>query len=129
MRKFVARQAQFFVFVGGGMLCALLDICVMQLLIRAGVGYQVGASVGFVSGLMLNYAFHKYLTFKAAENYHFVRYLCVVGINYALTMACVALGVLVLGDPEAHSALIGKLVSLPLVAVNGYLLSKYWIAR
>lgn len=129
MRKFVARQAQFFVFVGGGILCVLLDICVMQLLIRAGVGYQVAASAGFLSGLLLNYTFHKYLTFKGAETFNFLRYLCVVGINYAMTMACIALGVLLLGEPEAQSALIGKLVSLPLVAINGFLLSKYWIAR
>lgn len=129
MRKFVARQTQFFVFVGGGILCVLLDICVMQLLIRAGVGYQVAASVGFVSGLLLNYTFHKYLTFKSADNFNFVRYLIVVGINYGMTMGCIGIGVLVLGEPEAQSALVGKLVSLPLVAINGFVLSKYWIAR
>jgi hypothetical protein len=48
----------------------------------------------------------------------------VVGLNYLLTMGCVALAVALAGMP-----LLGKVVSLPLVSVSGYLLSKFWIFR
>lgn len=129
MRKLLLRQAQFLVYVTGGVLSVLIDIAVMRLLIDTGLHYPAAVSAGFVSGMLFNYTFHKCLTFKSADNFHFVRYLCVVGLNYLLTMACVWLGVALLGEPAAQSALIGKLVSLPLVAVNGFLLSKYWIAR
>ena len=130
MREFVARWTQFMVFVSGGVLCVLLDISVMQLLIGAGIEYQIATSAGFGAGLLLNYAFHARITFRAsATQFNFARYLCVVAINYVLTMGCVALAVTLLGEPQHTSALIGKLVSLPLVAVNGFLLSKYWIFK
>jgi hypothetical protein len=48
----------------------------------------------------------------------------VVGINYALTLGCVALAQTLAGMPLA-----GKIVSLPLVSINGYLLGKYWIFK
>ncbi len=130
MREWLARRAQFLVFVSGGVLCAVLDIGVMQLLIGAGVAYPLATTAGFATGLLINYAFHARLTFKArATPFNFLRFLCVVAVNYVLTMACVALAVTLLGDPAPQSALIGKLVSLPLVAVNGFLLSKYWIFK
>lgn len=130
MREFVARRGQFFVFVGGGVLCALLDIGVMQLLLRGGTGYQAATSAGFGAGLLLNYAFHARVTFKSsATPFNFLRYLCVVALNYALTLGCVALAVTLLGEPQQTGALIGKLASLPLVAINGFLLSKYWIFK
>ena len=50
--------------------------------------------------------------------------MCVVGLNYGLTIACVALTVALVDNPLA-----GKILSLPLVAVNGYLLSRYWIFK
>ncbi len=125
MLEFVRRRRQFLVFVAGGVLCALIDIGLMQLLIGSGVDYRAATTAGFAAGLLVNYAYHAKVTFQAqAGARNFARFLCVVALNYLLTMACVAVSVAVAGD-----ALPGKLVSLPLVAVNGYLLSKYWIFR
>lgn len=125
MLDFVQRRRQFFVFVAGGVLCALIDIGLMQLLIASGVDYRAATSVGFAAGLLVNYAYHAKLTFRAeASSHNFARFLCVVALNYLLTMACVAASVALVGD-----ALPGKLVSLPLVAINGYFLSKHWTFR
>jgi putative flippase GtrA len=121
--KLLSRQ--FALFVTGGLICALADIGLMQVLIMSGVTATAAASAGFAAGLLVNYAFHSRVTFNAAANpANFARYLCVVGINYLLTIACVALGQAVFDNP-----LVGKIVSLPLVAANGYLLSKYWIFK
>lgn len=125
MPERLAHPRQFAVFVAGGLLCAAVDICLMQLLLRAGAGAATAASAGFGAGLLVNYAFHSQVTFNASAGAAgFARYLCVVGINYLLTLGCVALGVHLIGMPLA-----GKLVSLPLVAVNGYLLGKHWIFK
>lgn len=125
MLEFLQRQRQFLVFVAGGVLCALIDIGLMQLLIGAGVDYRAATSAGFAAGLLVNYAYHAKLTFRAqAGTRNFARFLCVVALNYLLTMACVAISVAWIGE-----ALPGKLLSLPLVAVNGFLLSKYWTFR
>lgn len=116
---------QFAIYIAGGLLCAVVDIGVMQLLLRTGVHFTAATTAGFLAGLLVNYAFHSRVTFEtAAGAANFVRFLCVVGLNYMLTMACVSLAVALAGMPLA-----GKIVSLPLVSVNGYLLSKFWIFR
>jgi putative flippase GtrA len=125
MRKAMRHSRQFGTFIAGGLLCALVDIGVMQLLLRAGAHFTGATTAGFLAGLLINYAFHSRVTFgAAASTSSFARYLCVVGLNYLLTMGCVSLAVALAG-----MALLGKIVSLPLVSVNGYLLSKFWIFR
>jgi len=121
--KFFTRQ--FALFITGGLICALADVGLMQLLLQSGVGATAAASAGFAVGLLVNYAFHSRVTFNSAANpANFARFLCVVGINYLLTIACVAAGQAAFDNP-----LVGKIVSLPLVAANGYLLGKYWIFK
>ena len=116
---------QFAVFIGGGLVCALVDVGLMQLLLSAGVQATAAASGGFGAGLLVNYLFHSRVTFNTpASGANFTRYLCVVGMNYLLTIGCVALA-----EANFDNPLLGKLLSLPLVAVNGYLLSKYWIFK
>jgi putative flippase GtrA len=116
---------QFATFLAGGLLCALVDIGVMQLLLNAGAHFTGATTAGFLAGLLVNYAFHSRVTFEAtASSASFARYLCVVGLNYLLTMGCVSLAVSLAGMPLA-----GKIVSMPLVSVSGYLLSKFWIFR
>lgn len=130
MRDFLARRGQFLVYLAGGVLSALVDIGVMQLLIAGGSAYQLATSLGFASGLLLNFAYHARLTFRASANSsNFARYMCVVAVNYGLTMACVALAVAWITLPVQTSALIGKIFSLPIIAVNGFVLSKYWIFK
>jgi putative flippase GtrA len=125
MRKLLGHSRQFGVYIIGGVLCALVDIGLMQLLLGAGAHFASATSAGFIAGLLVNYAFHSRVTFTAAATpANFARYMCVVGMNYLLTMACVALAVSLAGMPLA-----GKIFSLPLVALNGYLLGKYWIFK
>jgi putative flippase GtrA len=125
MRKLMSHSRQFGTFIAGGLLCALVDIGTMQLLLRGGAHFTGATTAGFLAGLLVNYAFHSRVTFEAgASASSFARYLCVVGLNYLLTMGCVSLAVTLAGMPLA-----GKIVSLPLVSISGYLLSKFWIFR
>ena len=118
-------RRQFLVYVGGGVLCALIDIGLMQWLLHLGAHPVAASSAGFGAGLAVNYAFHAKVTFGGtAGGRSFARYLCVVAANYLLTITLVSLAQAWLDSPLA-----GKLLSLPLVAVNGYLLGRYWIFR
>nr|WP_267876207.1 GtrA family protein [Duganella rivi] len=113
------------VFVTGGVLCALIDVGLMQGLLMGGAAPLTAASAGFLAGLLVNYLFHAKVTFKQLSSGATVaRYLCVVAINYLITLALVALAQHWFG-----MAMIGKLASLPVVAVNGYLLSKHWVFK
>jgi putative flippase GtrA len=125
MHKRLSHFRQLALFVAGGIVCALTDVGLMQLLIAAGVHFASATTAGFLAGLVVNYSFHTRVTFAtAATPANFARYLCVVGLNYLLTLACVALSVALVG-----SALPGKLLSLPLVAASGFAFAKYWIFR
>jgi putative flippase GtrA len=125
MLRLTAPSPQFLLFVAGGALSALVDIGLLQLLVMNKVEPFSATTYGFLAGLIVNYAFHAKVTFKNVTTLAtFTRFLCVVGINYLITLACVASAVALFQWP-----LLGKLVSLPLVALNGFFLSKYWIFK
>jgi putative flippase GtrA len=125
MKDLLVRHQQVLVFICGGLLSAAVDIGVMQFFIMVGSSVPLGTTLGFASGLMINYVFHAKITFqRPAVSTNFVRYTCLVGFNYLLTLGCVNLAVWLVG-----SAVVGKLASLPLVAINGFLLGKYWIFK
>ncbi|HEB52542.1 MAG TPA: GtrA family protein [bacterium] len=117
------RSRQFLVFVAVGGLCALVDIGLMQLLIAGGSAPVPAASIGFVAGLLLNFLLHVKVTFRAPWSpTAALRYAAVVLGNWAITVGFVAASHELLA-----SALPGKVLSLPLIAANGFLLSKYWV--
>ncbi len=125
MREALARHRQLLTYLFGGVLSALIDVGLMQLLIWQGVHHIPAASAGFVTGLLFNFAYHARMTFAAPmSRASFARYLCVVGINYLLTLACVEAAVQLAGLP-----VVGKVASLPLVAASGFVLGKRWIFK
>lgn len=118
-------RPRFLIYLAGGVLSAAIDIGVMQWLLKQGLAAVPAASGGFLAGLLFNYAYHAKVTFGEQPTARSaLRYGCVVLANYLLTIGIVALADMLLG-----SSLVGKLASLPVVAVNGYLLGKYWIFK
>jgi putative flippase GtrA len=116
---------KFAVYVAGGVLCACIDIGLMQLLVLAKVSAVKAASAGFVAGLLVNYAFHAKVTFNSVTSTAtFTRFMCLVAINYLITITLVGVAQHLFSAP-----LLGKLVSLPAVAVNGFFVSKRWIYK
>lgn len=125
MLELLSRQRQFLLYLAGGVASALIDVGLMQFLIYSGVDYVTATSVGFIAGLVFNYGYHATVTFTAPPSGRSMgRYLAVVAMNYLFTLACVALSVHLLG-----LAVVGKLLSLPLVAINGFILGKHWIFK
>lgn len=116
---------QFLVFVAGGALSALVDIGLLQFLAANGTDAFVATTIGFLAGLAVNYAFHAKVTFKNVTSVGtMMRFLCVVGINYLITLGFVAASMAMFQLP-----IVGKLMSLPVVALNGFFLSKHWIFK
>lgn len=116
---------QFIVYVFVGILTTVVDIGSMQTLLWLGYGTTLAASVGFALGLAFNYVTHQRVTFRADHSAAtLLRFGVLVAVNYGLTLLCVHAG-----EQWFGSALIGKLASLPLVTINGFLCGKYWIFR
>ena len=116
---------QFVVFLIGGTLSAVIDVGLMQGLVIRGFHYLGAATFGFLVGLLFNYMFHACLTFRTPlSGRSFLRYLILVAANYTFTLAAVSVSVYCGALP-----VVGKIVSLPIVAINGFLLGKYWIFK
>lgn len=116
---------QFLVFVTGGIFSALVDIGSMTLLLRAGVGTLTATTFGFALGLAVNYMFHLRMTFATRNTRPaMIRFVVIVGINYGITLVFIFVAQYLDG-----SVVIGKAASLPVVAINGFLLSKFWAFR
>ena len=116
-------DAQFMVFIAGGILSAIVDVCILQTMIIIGYGHILPVTVGFVGGLIVNFAFHVKLTFNSLTSFLIlVRFLLVVMVNYLITVAFVMISFSMI-----ESVLVGKIVSLPIIAMNGFLLCKYWV--
>ena len=125
MREFLWRRRQILTFLVVGVLSAVIDVGLMKLLLVQGAPVVTATTVAFVVGLVFNLCCHARFTFASRLDAGTVaRYLCVVALNYAITLGCVqgALGVGV--DP-----LWGKLVALFIAPVIGFLCSKYWVFR
>jgi putative flippase GtrA len=120
-----ATARQFGVFVAVGVVCAVVDVGLLWLLTRGGMAAVPAATAGFFAGLLLNFVLHLRVTFAAPWSLRAGwRYLAVVAVNYGITVACVGVSASLLGSP-----LPGKILSLPVIAVNGFLLSKHWVFR
>lgn len=116
---------QFMVFVVIGVLSALVDIACMEGLIFTGLHYGMATSVGFALGLVVNYIGHARVTFRAPSSaMTMIKFGIIVLANYLITMAFV-IGFL----HWFGSVLAGKVASLPVVAINGFLWSRYWVFK
>ena len=121
----MASIRQFSVFALVGLACAVLDITVMQALLLTGLHPVLAATFGFLSGLVANFLLHSRVTFKGTQGKtQIFRFLTVVAINYLITVGFVSLSFALVGEP-----LLGKILSLPLVAINGFFLSKHWVFK
>lgn len=116
---------QFLIFLIGGFISVLIDIVTIELLIQIGTEIILAVSLGFLLGLTFNYFFHAILTFSSKATLHsLTRFLLIVSLNYLITICFV-----VFGKNLFDSVILAKVLSLPFVAINGYILSKLWAFR
>lgn len=116
---------QFLIYLAVGVASAAIDIGLMQLLILLQVHYIIATTFGFSAGLAFNFILHSNITFKSNYSHGvLLRYLTVVVANYCITLLTVTFL-----ETWMQMPVLGKILSLPLVAINGYFLSKHWIYK
>lgn len=114
---------QFLVFCAVGGISAIIDVGVMQFLIYSEFNYGLAASIGFGTSLVFNFICQAKLTFKAVSSLETIlKFGCLLVMNYLVTMAFV-----IFSQHFFSQALLGKLFSLPVVAVNSFFWSRYWV--
>ena len=118
--------AQFCTFIVGGVFTVAVDIFVTWLLLALGLDSYLSVSIGFFSGLIVNYIFHARLTFKIAiSRKSLFRHFVVAMLNYLLTLLIVFVAKEVFNLPT----LVGKIISVPIITLNSFALSRYWIFK
>jgi putative flippase GtrA len=116
---------RFFVYLIGGILSAAVDVAIFQILLFYEVNLFYATTIGFTVSLCINYLFHAKFTFSSkVHSSSFAKYLIVVAFNYMIT-----LGMVIFFSWLISSALVGKIVSLPIIAIIGYFSGKYWIYK
>lgn len=118
-------ERRFIIFISVGIVSAIVDVCVMKFSQLIGFHFVLAVSIGFLAGFIVNYILHLKVTFQSIGSIMILRrFVLVVALNYVLTVICVSIS-----EKYLNSVLEGKLFSLPLVALNGYLLSKFWVFK
>lgn len=114
-----------YLLVGG--LSAAIDVFVLWILLAAAMARAPAVAVAMVAGMVANYALHRVYTFRtrrALSAGSVTLYVSIVAVNYVLTLAIIEAG-LHLG----LSVIWGKIVSLPLIAVSGFLFTRRFVFR
>lgn len=116
---------RFFRFLTVGLVVTLIDLGLTYATDRLTGDRIIAVTVGFSTGLAASYLLHARISFTTplAPTTQIPRLLVAVLINYLLTVGIVILAGTVIGAPTVT----GKLLSLPIVAVCSYLLSRHWI--
>lgn len=108
-----------------GLVVALIDVGLTYATDRLTGDRIIAVTIGFVGGLVSSYLLHATISFSVAlaPTTQIPRLLITVIINYLLTLGIVIIANAAIGA----STMEGKLLSLPIVAICSYLLSRYWI--
>lgn len=119
-------KMQFFVFIVSGCLTSIVDCTVVYLSLLLTENVNFAISLGFACGFVVNFILHTKFTFKQKFSVSSGwKLIVVVAINYILTLLlCRALMELL-----SLGVLFAKIMTLPAIAVIGFLLSRYWVFK
>lgn len=107
-----------------GATSTIVDIALLALILHFTDFYQTAIFFSFVVGFVVNHFLHSRYTFQVESHSlaQVIRFLVVVALNYGVTV----LAIFVMHEIFGAPVIIAKIISLPLIAVIGFLLSKNW---
>lgn len=116
---------QFIVYLLVGAASAVVDIGVLWLLLGAGALRAAAVGAALLTGMVVNYLMHRRVTFRAqapVDLRSLLLYVSIVVVNYLITLAFVEAGVWM-----GYGAIAAKLVSLPMIALTGFLFTRRFV--
>lgn len=127
LSKIVNRSKTFIIFCLVGVVSAVVDLSVLYILNNIFVETLIiSVTLAFIAGLVANYILHTNITFRTkVSTINAIKFSIVVVLNYFLTLAVIKFCV----DFASFGVILSKVISLPIVAVSGFVLSKYWVYK
>ena len=110
------------VYVIVGSVSAIIDLLTLRILLGLNTPQLPAVTIAFIAGFVFNLKSHALFTFVSAlTKKSALRFTSVVGVNYLLTLAIIeAL------SNFSFTIITAKVISLPVIAISGYLLGRYW---
>lgn len=117
-------QVVFITYCLVGLASALIDVGGLKVLSEFyHVADLYAITIAYIMGMLCNYALHNILTFNVKMSKRsFVRYLIVVVFNYILSLLLISLLQI-----TGISLILSKVITLPVISITGFILSKKWI--
>jgi putative flippase GtrA len=129
MILFVRKNQLFINFLIAGGLSALFYFVLFALLWQwLKINYQLSFSIAYLISILLHFYINRYFTFKVqGDNLfpHFIKYTCMLAINYLVTLAILRLLVERLGLTPYAGMVVGSIVNI----YYNFLMSRYWVFR
>jgi len=116
---------QFGRYLAVGVISAAIDVLTLWLLLAAQVQRVPAVALAMLAGMTANYALHRVYTFRTEQPLRLrsvVRYTAIVAGNYLLTLAIIEAGLRV-----GIGVMWGKILSLPVIAMTGFLLTRKFV--
>ena len=113
---------KFVLYVIVGSLSSIIDLTTLKLLICINTTQGFAVTVAFIAGFVFNINAHALFTFASPlTSKSALKFTTVVAINYFLTL-------LIIEALTAFSCslMTAKMVSLPIIAVSGFLFGRHW---
>lgn len=118
-------QKQFVRFCTTGAISAFVDLGTVSLL-AAMLPKEITLTIGFLLGLVVNFSLHHFFTFQQQSTPSFAvitKFLLIVVINYLLMLVIVNVVLYFISVP----LVVAKIISLPIVTLNGLMASRWFI--
>lgn len=116
---------QFGRYLAVGVISAGIDVLTLWLLLAAQVERVPAVALALLTGMVANYALHRVYTFRSEQPLRLrsvLRYSAIVAANYLLTLAIIEAGLRV-----GVGVMWGKILSLPVIAMTGFLLTRRFV--
>jgi len=116
---------QFGRYVAVGLISAGIDVLTLWLLLAARVERVPAVALAMLAGMIANYALHRVYTFRTEHPLRLrsvLLYSAIVAGNYVLTLAIIEAGLRV-----GVGVMWGKILSLPVIAMTGFLLTRRFV--
>ncbi len=123
----IKRYIPIIIFLFIGVTSAIIDVGSLYILKKFfSLGDIIAISIAFLLGLIFNYICNTYLTFKSRiSKERFIRYLILVIINYLITLFLIN----ILIELFTVNIILAKIISLPIIVVISYSVSKSWVYK
>jgi len=115
-------------FAGVGVLSLGADLFTLRLLLTLDVPRYVAVTGAFFLSIVVHFTLNKYVSFQNFDknvHYQMGKYLGVVGLCYALTIVCIAIGV----STFSLSTMAAKLLSVLIVYPVSFTAHRYFTFR